>query len=80
VGVALPYASADDLAEAAREWAARAVVHPVSGPDELAALFDAAGFDAAIDVRTIEGSVSRVASGPWSARSTEYAEIVATKR
>jgi SAM-dependent methyltransferase len=80
VAAALPFAGPDDIAGAAREWAARAVVHPVHDPDELVGAFVAAGFDVELEVRTIEGSVSRAASGPWSARSTRYAEIVATKR
>jgi SAM-dependent methyltransferase len=80
VAAALPFAGPDDIAGAAREWAARAVVHPVHDPDELRAAFVAAGFEVELEVRTIEGSVSRAASGPWSARSTRYAEIVATRR
>lgn len=75
----LPFVSADELGDAARDWAARAVVHPVRDADELAAVFEACGFDVAIEVRTIEGSVSRSASGPWSARSMRYAEVVAIR-
>ncbi len=77
---ALPFAGADEVAAAAREWAARAVNHPVHDPDELASAFEAAGFEVELELRTIEGAVTSAASGPWSARSTRYAEIVATKR
>ena len=79
VAAGLPFSGPDDIADAAREWAARAVVHPVHDPDELVGAFVAAGFTVEVEVRTIEGSVGRAASGPWSARSTRYAEIVATK-
>jgi SAM-dependent methyltransferase len=77
---ALPFGSADDVVAAAREWAARAVVHPVHDAAELTGAFEDAGFDVVLDVRVVEGSVTGAASGPWSARSTRYAELVATKR
>jgi SAM-dependent methyltransferase len=80
VAAALPFESGSDVADAAREWASRAVVHPVRDAAELAAHFDAAGFDLDVDERTIEGPVGRSASGPWAARSTRYAELTATKR
>jgi hypothetical protein len=77
---ALPFVDADEVAAAARDWAARAVVHPVHDPVELTSAFDAAGFDVDLDLRVVDGPVDRAASGPWSARSTRYAELVATRR
>ena len=71
--------SPEAIGEAARAWASRAVVHPVRSVENVAALLTASGLVVDISLREVAGTLPAVASGPWSARSARYAEIVAVK-
>jgi SAM-dependent methyltransferase len=68
-----------DLAELARRWAERAVAEPVRTAGELMGALEGAGLAVDLHVREIGGALPRQGSGPWTARSGVYAEIVATR-
>ncbi len=70
----------DDVAATARRWASRVAMDPVRSSVEVVDLLDVAGFDVDLHEREITGTLAPGASGPWTARTARYAEIVATRR
>jgi 2-polyprenyl-3-methyl-5-hydroxy-6-metoxy-1,4-benzoquinol methylase len=68
-----------DVAAAAREWARRAKVHPVRSLGDVASVLRDAGLQPTVELREVSGTLPAGASGPWSARSACYAEVVAVR-
>lgn len=69
-----------EVVEAARAWAQRAEVHPVTSAEVAVGVLEEAGFDVDVAQRDVEGPLGRDESGPTSARSARYLEIVARRR
>lgn len=69
-----------DLETRARRFALAPVSHPVGGPDEVQALFSAAGLVIErLEVSGLGGTVAGTEAAPGTARGARYAEIVAVR-
>ncbi len=72
--------SPEGMAEDARTYAARTVVHSVGSADEIVRLFEDAGLRISrLDVHEIAGNAPTSEWGPSTSRTAMHAEIVATR-
>jgi hypothetical protein len=68
------------MAASAREWAARAFTHPVRSRDDMVRLLEGGGLSIVeADVMAREGLLADKESGPWTARSGRWVEVVARR-
>lgn len=71
--------SLDDVSDLARRWAGQVAADPIRSVEEVRSILEPVGFSVDVNERVVDGTVRGAASGPWSARTARYAEIVATK-
>jgi hypothetical protein len=72
--------AAEDMAASAREWAERAFTHPVRSRDDMVSLLEGGGFSIVeADVMSRGGLLADNESGPWTARSGRWVEVVARR-